>query len=75
MSESRRTDTPDPPSVKKEGLNPELVELLSTAVRRGFDTPAKLQFALNDKKLIGRVQAHQAWAAQIRSFPIFSIDD
>jgi hypothetical protein len=48
--------------------------MLSTAVRRGFDTPAKLQFALNDKKLIGRVQAHKAWAAQFSLFAV-SIDE
>jgi hypothetical protein len=56
------------PFDKQEGLDNELVELLSTAVRRGFDTPAKLQFALNNKKLIGRVQAHKAWTAQMTFF-------
>jgi hypothetical protein len=58
------------PFDKQEDLNAELIELLSTAVRRGFDTSMKLQFALNDKKLIGRVQAHKAWAAQISFFAV-----
>ena len=52
-------------------LDASVVGQLSTAVRRGYDSVAKLQFALGDKTLISRVQAHRAWAARPSIFEIF----
>jgi len=51
------------PFEQQEGLNKQLIECLSSAVRRGFDTPEKLFFANDDRAIIGRVQAHILWAA------------
>lgn len=42
-------------------LDAELVESLSAAVRKGFDSPAKMNYANERKNLLGRVQAHQEW--------------
>jgi hypothetical protein len=44
-----------------------VVEVLSTAVRRGFDDPAKLAFSEVTKGLLSRVQYHQAFAARFPS--------
>ncbi len=43
-----------------------VIETLPTAVRRGFDIPAKLAFAEAKKLTVSRVQAHRAFAS---SFP------
>jgi hypothetical protein len=55
------------PFDQQEGLSRELIEALSTSVRRGFDTLEKQMFAISNTKLIGRVQAHEAWAAANKS--------
>ena len=49
---------------EQEELSRELIEGLSPAVRLGFDDVEKLKFATGDPKLLGRVQAHRAWAAE-----------
>jgi hypothetical protein len=51
------------PFDQQEGLSRELIEALSTSVRLGFDTLEKQMFAISNTKLLGRVQAHEAWAA------------
>jgi hypothetical protein len=43
-----------------------VIETLPTAVRRGFDTPAKLAFIEEKKGFLSRVQAHRAYN---REFP------
>ena len=48
----------------QEDLSRELVESLGTAVRLGYDSVEKLTFATQNASLLGRVQAHRAWAAQ-----------
>jgi hypothetical protein len=52
------------PFDEQEELDSELIESLSTAVRLGFDKVEKLTFATENTNIIGRVQAHEAWAAQ-----------
>jgi hypothetical protein len=52
------------PFDEQEDLDSELIESLSTAVRLGFDKVEKLTFATENANIIGRVQAHEAWAAQ-----------
>jgi hypothetical protein len=42
-----------------------VIETLSTAVRRGFDDPAKLAFSEVTKGLLSRVQYHRAFAARL----------
>ncbi len=42
-------------------LDAELVKSLAAAVRKGFDSPSKLNYANERKHLLGRVQAHQEW--------------
>jgi hypothetical protein len=49
----------------QETLSRDLVGSLSTAIRRGFDSLVVLQFALNDKATLGRVQAHNEWKKRI----------
>jgi hypothetical protein len=46
----------------QEDLSRELVENLSTAVRLGFDEVEKITFAIQNPRLLGRVQVHQTWA-------------
>jgi hypothetical protein len=53
----------DPFDTQKE-LSRELVESLGTAVRLGYDSVEKLTFATRNASLLGRVQAHRAWATQ-----------
>ena len=48
----------------QEELSRELVESLGTAVRLGYDSVEKLNFSTQNANLLGRVQAHRAWAAQ-----------
>lgn len=45
----------------QEDLDPSLVDILGTAVRRGFDAPEKIAFAGEYPGLLSRVQIHQAW--------------
>ena len=42
-------------------LNDAVLRSLSGAVRRGFDTVAKLEYANANRSLAGRVQVHQAY--------------
>ncbi len=42
-----------------------VIDCLPTAVRRGFDTPAKLAFADVRKGLFSRVQFHKAFAVEV----------
>jgi hypothetical protein len=46
----------------QDDLDREVVESLSTAVRLGFDDVQKLKFAAEHTEILGRVQAHMAWA-------------
>lgn len=46
---------------EKEDLDFQLVECLSAAVRKGFDTADKLLFASDNREILGRVQAHSIW--------------
>lgn len=46
-------------------LEESTLRALSGAVRRGFDTPAKLEFANRDRSLLGRVEAHRAYQRSI----------
>jgi hypothetical protein len=43
-------------------LNQTLVETLSTAVRKGYDTPDKLAYAAQHKSILSRVQMHESYA-------------
>lgn len=45
----------------QEELSKDLVEILGTAVRLGFDTPEKALFAINNPRILSRVQAHNAF--------------
>ncbi len=38
-----------------------VLKSLAASVRRGFDTPAKLEFANSERALVGRVEAHIAY--------------
>jgi hypothetical protein len=54
------------PEIAEGGATPRSVlDCLSTAVRRGFDTPSKLAFAEIRKGLFSRVQYHRAFAAEV----------
>ena len=46
----------------QEDVNIEVVECLGTAVRRGFDTVEKLNFAKQNEHLLSRVVMHEAYA-------------
>ena len=43
-------------------LSQQVVEALSAAIRKGFDTPEKLFHASQDKSILSRVQMHEAFA-------------
>lgn len=45
----------------QENLDQQVVEVMSTALRLGFDTAEKLFFARENKDALGRVQAHLLW--------------
>lgn len=49
------------PFEQQEDLDKQLVECLSTAVRRGFNSPEKLFFASDNTSVLSRVQVHEAW--------------
>ena len=49
----------------QEDLDQQIVELMSTALRLGFDTADKLSFARDNKDALGRVQAHLLWSQQV----------
>lgn len=50
------------PFDQQETLDRDVVGSLSAAIRKGFDTKEKLQYAIEHNHLLGRVQAHAAWA-------------
>jgi hypothetical protein len=50
------------PFDQQEGLSRQLVECLSSAVRKGFDVPEKIAFSSDNPRILSRVQVHQAWA-------------
>ncbi|MGQ0589819.1 MAG: DEAD/DEAH box helicase [Sphingosinicella sp.] len=52
---------------QQPSVSSEILQSLSACVRRGFDTPAKLEYANADRALIGRVEAHRAYADMITS--------
>lgn len=49
------------PFEQQEDLDKQLVECLSTAVRRGFNSTEKLFFASKNPSILSRVQVHEAW--------------
>ncbi len=49
------------PFEQQKDLDRQLVESLSAAVRRGFDSTEKLFFASDNPAILSRVQVHQAW--------------
>lgn len=55
MAEELDADKSQPP------LDLELLQSLSGAVRRGFDTVGKLQFANGHREILGRVQLHRLY--------------
>lgn len=54
-------------------LRSQVVEGLSAAVRKGFDTPEKLQFASQHRAILSRVQMHEAFAKD-PIVPLISIE-
>ncbi len=44
------------------GIDMHLVEILATAVRKGYDSPEKLAYASEHKSILSRVQMHVAFA-------------
>lgn len=55
-------------------LDEGVLKSLAASVRRGFDTPAKLEFANTERALLGRVEAHIAYQ-QRRSQLFGDLDD
>lgn len=55
MAEELDADKSQPP------LELELLQSLSGAVRRGFDTVGKLQFANGHREILGRLQLHRLY--------------
>ena len=56
----------------QEELDESLLRSLSAAVRRGFDSVEKLEFANNHKEILSRVQLHKRFD---ESFSILDFDD
>ena len=50
---------------QQSDLEKQLVESLSTLVRRGFNSVNLLNYASSEKKIFGRVQAHEAWKRRL----------
>lgn len=48
----------------QENLDRQMVECLSSAVRKGYDSTSKLFFASENREILGRVQAHRLWAGR-----------
>lgn len=46
------------------------IDCLATAVRRGFDSPAKIAFAELRTGLLSRVDVHTAFAAQVADIDV-----
>jgi superfamily II DNA/RNA helicase len=53
------------PFDEQEELSREVVECLGTAVRKGFDNPQKLTFAMQNANILSRVVIHRLWDKQI----------
>ena len=53
------------PYQRQPNLDSELVECLSTALRRGYNTVELVHFAFSRKDLISRVHVHAAWQRHI----------
>jgi hypothetical protein len=49
-------------------LSQQVVEALSAAIRKGFDTPEKLFYASQHKSILSRVQMHEAFASRAQAF-------
>lgn len=54
------------PFEQQPELSRELIEILGTAVRRGFDLPELVDFASKNPQILSRVQVHEAW---VRALP------
>jgi hypothetical protein len=52
-----------------------VLDCLATAVRRGFDSPAKIAFAELRPKFLTRVQWHKAFTAQVNERVLISDED
>jgi hypothetical protein len=52
------------PFDRQRELSRQLVEILGTALRKGFDTPEKVFFAGDHPTVFSRVQMHALWEAQ-----------
>ena len=52
------------PFEQQESLDRQFVECLGTLVRKGFNDTGMLFFASENKRILGRVQIHVAWAQQ-----------
>jgi len=48
----------------QQALSRQLVESLSPAIRKGFDTPEKVTFASQNPTILSRVQLHSLWNAE-----------
>lgn len=53
------------PFAAQEDLDPQLIEALSSMVRKGFNDVRLVFFSSEDKNLLGRVQIHRAWQQRI----------
>jgi superfamily II DNA/RNA helicase len=52
------------PFDRQEDLSRHLIECLGTAVRKGYDEPAKVFFAGDHPAVLSRVRMHELWAQQ-----------
>ena len=48
-------------SEEPQGLDRQLIEFLGTIVRRGYNGPEMMLYAMDNKHLLSRVQVHAAW--------------
>src|SRR5690606_3672060 len=53
------------PFEQQQDLSSELVEVLGTAVRKGFDLPEIVHFASENPQILSRVQIHAAWVEEL----------
>ncbi|WP_299944471.1 DEAD/DEAH box helicase [uncultured Microbulbifer sp.] len=52
------------PYERQNGLSADVVKVLSTAVRLGYDTPEKLSFSFSNQEILCRVAIHQEFSTQ-----------
>lgn len=45
----------------QENLSPKVIECLGTAVRKGYDEPEKVLYAIAHPAVLSRVRIHQLW--------------